>query len=250
MSAIYSRGVARIRHATTREIFEIPAEDLDWAEFASDERQMGPEIGYSAAVEHPALGLLTWELWEYPIGAENMKETDVNGHELLENISFGLQHLPDDNEPEAELPSLAIRLGALSGQLDALEEALARLRNATPMLGHNQPPPEFRMGLADTEIAEAQDSVVAIRAELAKRDALDRADPAVVQGAASRFARLAEKVRGWLTWAAAKAGAGIVTGIGAGLGKEIWEDRVELLEMLTNVAATLTVWAHHLGHLF
>lgn len=249
MSGIYSRGIARIRHATTGEIFEIAADELEWAEFASDERQMGPEIGYSAAVEHPALGQLTWELWEYPLDAENMKETHVNGHELLDNIDFGLQHFPDeDDEPEA-LPSLAVRLAALPQQLDALERALEQLRNVYPMLGHNQPPSDFQMGVGDVEIAAAKDSIAEVRAELASPVAIDAADPVVVERAASRSAKLAETVRSWLTWAAGKAGTGIVTGIGAGAGTQLWESRVELLETVSRVADTLAAWAQHLIHL-
>ena len=249
MSAIFSRGAARIRHSKTGEIYEIPADELEWAEFASDERQMGPEIGYSAAVEHPALGPLTWELWEYPLGAENMKETHVNGHELLENIAFGLQHFPDDDDEQEAEPPLAVRLAALPQQLDALERALEQLRSASPMLGHNQPPSEFQMGLAEAEIAVAQDSIAEVRAELASPAAVDDADPVVVERAASRFAKLAETVRSWLAWAAGKAGTGVVTGIGAGAGTQLWENRVELLGMLSSVADTLAAWAHHLVHL-
>ena len=134
MAAIYSRGAARFRHATTGEIFTIPADALEWAEFAADERQMGTEVGYSAEIDHPALGALSWELWEYPIGAENMRETHANGHELLENIDFGLQDFPDDDEPEEDLP-LALRLAALPAQLDQLDQLLAALRDRSPMIG-------------------------------------------------------------------------------------------------------------------
>lgn len=249
MSAIFSRGAARIRHAETGEIYEVPANELEWAEFASDERQMGPEIGYSAAVEHPALGLLTWELWEYPLGAENMKETHVNGHELLANIDFGLQHFPEDDDEPETVPPLAVRLAALPQQLDALERALEQLRNASPMLGHNQPPSEFQMGVADAEIAAAQDSIAEVRAELASPAAIDAADPVVVERAAGRFAKLAKTVRSWLAWAAGKAGTGIVTGIGAGAGTQLWQNRVELLETVSGVADTLAVWAQHLMNL-
>lgn len=51
--------MARGRQATAGEIFEIDANELEWTKFASEERQMGPEIGYSAVVKHSALGQLT-----------------------------------------------------------------------------------------------------------------------------------------------------------------------------------------------
>lgn len=100
MITIHSTGIARIRHNTTGEIFEIEAEELGWDIMGSEERQMGPENSYIAVVEHPELGQLSWSLWEYPLGMENDTETDVGPHELLENIRFGLQHLPNDDDRE------------------------------------------------------------------------------------------------------------------------------------------------------
>jgi hypothetical protein len=246
MSAIYSRGVARIRHATTGEIFEIPAEDLDWAEFASDERQMGLEIGYSATIEHPALGLLTWELWEYPIGAENMKETDVNGHELLENISFGLQNLPDDEEPEAE-PPLALRLAALPRQLDELDRLLVALRDRAPMIGHNRPPDEFRLAVDAAQIDAARESIADIRSELAKPDPAGTADPETLDRAESRFRQLAEKIASWIKSGAILVGKGAVTGVGAAIAKEMFTSNAALHDLLVTVADTLSSWIQVIG---
>ena len=45
-------------------------------------------------VEHNALGALTWDRWEYPIGASNLLETDVGGHELITNVEVDLVHEP------------------------------------------------------------------------------------------------------------------------------------------------------------
>ena len=68
---------------------------------------MGPETTYSAVVVHPQLGQLLWNLWEYPVGAENHRETDVGPHELLGNIDFGLQHEPpDDDNLQARIDAL------------------------------------------------------------------------------------------------------------------------------------------------
>lgn len=100
---VYVRGKARIRHAETGEIYEIGADRIDFEAVGSHERGMGLETRYSAIVDHPQLGQLVWDLWEYPVGAENHRNTDVGTHELLEDIDFGLQHEPPDDD-ERQLP--------------------------------------------------------------------------------------------------------------------------------------------------
>jgi hypothetical protein len=95
---VYCRGIARIRHASTNEIFEIESDELDWDAVGGDERQMGPEIHYEAAIDHPELGDLTWGLWEYPVGIENHHITDVGKHEIIEDFDYGLEH----GEPEPD----------------------------------------------------------------------------------------------------------------------------------------------------
>jgi len=95
---VYSRGVARVRHASSGIIFEIEADELDWDAVGGDERKMGSEIHYEAVVNHPELGELTWGLWEYPVGAENYHNTDVGRHELVEDLDYGLEH--DEPEPD------------------------------------------------------------------------------------------------------------------------------------------------------
>ena len=99
---VYVQGKARIRHAETAVIYEIDADQIDFEAVASDERGMGPETTYSAVVLHPQLGQLLWNLWEYPVGAENQRESDVGPHELLEDIDFGLQHEPPDDDENGE----------------------------------------------------------------------------------------------------------------------------------------------------
>lgn len=68
---------------------------------------MGAETAYSAMVDHPQLGQLVWELSQYPVGAENHRKTEVGRHELLENIDFGLEHEPpDDDDRQAQIDAL------------------------------------------------------------------------------------------------------------------------------------------------
>ena len=95
---VYVRGKARIRHSETGEIYEIGADQIEFHEMGRNERNMGPETTYSAILHHPQLGQIVWNLWEYPIGAENDRETDVGPHQLLEDIDFGLEGDPFDDD--------------------------------------------------------------------------------------------------------------------------------------------------------
>jgi hypothetical protein len=86
----------------TGEIYEIEASELDWDAYDGDERDMGPETFYAASVEHPELGTLTWEVVEYPAGAENMKETDTGPHTIIKNFDYGLGDAGPDDEDEQD----------------------------------------------------------------------------------------------------------------------------------------------------
>ncbi|OZB18871.1 MAG: hypothetical protein B7X53_02025 [Hyphomonas sp. 34-62-18] len=99
---VFVRGKARIRHAETGEVHEIDADELVFDASEGEERSMGPETTYSAVVHHPQLGQLVWYLWEYPVGAENDRETDVGAHELLENIDYGLGTGPPDDDDDRQ----------------------------------------------------------------------------------------------------------------------------------------------------
>lgn len=88
-------GVARIRHAETGTVYSIDPDELDWDQIGADERAMGAEVTYEAAIEHPDLGSLTWTVWEYPVGAYNHHETEIGSHTLLENFGFGFSD-PND----------------------------------------------------------------------------------------------------------------------------------------------------------
>ena len=92
---IYCNGTAKVKHHRTGKIYDIDSGELDWGQDGGDERPMGLEIHYEAVLEHPELGVLTWGLWEYPVGAENYRETDVGDHELIQDVDYGLQHTED-----------------------------------------------------------------------------------------------------------------------------------------------------------
>lgn len=97
---VYCRGTARIKHRETGEIHEIESDELDWEIVDSEERGMGPELHHEASVDHPALGLLSWSLWEYPVGVENHDDTNVGQHEILEDFDYGLEHEEPEPEPD------------------------------------------------------------------------------------------------------------------------------------------------------
>lgn len=99
---VYVQGKARIRHAGTGKVYEFSADQIAFQEVGSYERQMGPEITHSAIVQHPELGQLVWDLTEYPHGVENLRETDVGPHELLENVDFGLELGQDEDGHDVE----------------------------------------------------------------------------------------------------------------------------------------------------
>lgn len=120
---VYCNGLARIRHKTTGIIYELKSEKLDWDQVDADERAMGSELRYEAALEHPELGLLVWSLWEYPIGIENYHETNAGGHKIIEDFNYGLE--PDGSyvyDPDYDLPD------------DPYSISMASLREASRLL--------------------------------------------------------------------------------------------------------------------
>ena len=114
MTYVAAFGTARIQHADTGEVFEIDADELDFEAIGADERNMGLEIHHQAELEHPELGTLTWGLWEYPVGIENMTETEIGPHTILEDIDYGLRHEPDEEEPTASPASCSSACCAVS----------------------------------------------------------------------------------------------------------------------------------------
>lgn len=207
---------------------------------------MVTEIGYSAEIDHPALGTISWELWEYPIGAENMRETHANGHELLENIDFGLRDFPDDDEPEEE-PPLALRLAALPAQLNELDQLLSALRDRSPMIGHNRAPAQFRLDIPRDEIDGARASIADIYGELAKPNAVKTASPKTIQGAEGRLRQLATTVSEWMKSAAVLAAKGAATSVVGLVVKEVINHNTSLHALVVTIADTLSQWFQFLG---
>jgi hypothetical protein len=88
-------GTARIQDSETGVTHHMGCEELDWDTNGSGEGPMGPETQYTAVFEHPDLGTLIWSLWEYPVGIQDNKKTDVGKHKLIEDFHYDLQHEPE-----------------------------------------------------------------------------------------------------------------------------------------------------------
>lgn len=88
---VYCNGTAVIEHSTTGTRYDIKGELLDWIVADEDDgRGMGTETHYQAKLEHPNLGILSWDIWEYPVGTENAREQDMNGHKAVVGFLWGI----------------------------------------------------------------------------------------------------------------------------------------------------------------
>lgn len=99
----YTNGTARVRVDATGEVITVIADQLDWEQDGFEERDMGGELRYVAEVDiFPKIGgtySISWELYEYPIGIENMKSTiPEDGLTVIQNFSYGLEHEPDSED--------------------------------------------------------------------------------------------------------------------------------------------------------
>ncbi len=94
-------GVARIRHVDTGTAYTIDSDELVWDSVGADKRPMEAEVSHQATIIHPDLGVLTWTVWEYPVGNYNHQETDIGRNKLLENFRFG-SAAPYDADPDDE----------------------------------------------------------------------------------------------------------------------------------------------------
>ena len=81
-------GQATIRSKDDGQSYVIQAKDIEWNQVGADKRGMGLEVQYLGEIEHPALGSLTWSVSEYPVGAFNDSDHDINGHSLESNFTF------------------------------------------------------------------------------------------------------------------------------------------------------------------
>ncbi|AML50194.1 hypothetical protein [Falsihalocynthiibacter arcticus] len=104
---IETTGSARIRHNETGAIHQVEANELDWEVQSTQERDMGPETEWSAALDHENLGELVWTFSEYPQGFANEPNLVANGHEVLSNFSVNIDEMEDENAEDFDAESAA-----------------------------------------------------------------------------------------------------------------------------------------------
>jgi len=74
-------------------IISIPCNELEFENVAAEEREMGPEITHSATgeVKCPNCGndiSYEYNVWEYPVGAFNTDEVNIEGGKLIEKCEI------------------------------------------------------------------------------------------------------------------------------------------------------------------
>lgn len=177
---------------------------------------------------------------------------EIQSDGLFDWAPAGIRIQPDDlpGEDDVEPPSLEERLAALGGQLDRIEQHINYWRDRNPQIGHNGPPDEFLLEPDDADLVAAEVSVAEVRAELAKPDRADSADPEVVERAESNFRKLAAKILGWIKVAGGALVLGIVGGVGKVIGEDIARDPQAFWVVLDQAASTLSAWVAHLGAIF
>ena len=93
-------GEARFLIKETGETIAVMPQEIAWDSDGTGDGGMGPKIRHWATKEFdfPASGQsisAIWELWEYPLGVENFRQTKLSeGLEMLEN--FDIHLFPDD----------------------------------------------------------------------------------------------------------------------------------------------------------
>ncbi len=96
MQRPYAEGTARIRDKDTGIVHTIEGGSLEWdLQGTGEEGQMGDEIEHRGTLDHEELGEIVWTIFEYPVGVENMRDHELNGHDLVADFDYGLRHEPD-----------------------------------------------------------------------------------------------------------------------------------------------------------
>lgn len=160
-------------------------------------------------------------------------------------VNFGNEDDLDDSDFRPE--PLSERLEALAGQLSQIEGHVAELvrivrdgNGAAPGIGHNRPPEQLD---EDIDLAEIQESIEDVRAELANPAREADADPEKLDRAESRFRRF----MGWIREQAANApknlATGAVTAIGGAVTKYVIDNFDGIVANLQPAILTISDWA-------
>lgn len=101
-------GTAILEDNLSGRRFEIEYSELDWKVADVQDRSMGLETHFQATIEHEVLGALAWNLWEYPVGIQNYKSTEVGQARIIQDFEYNLEHEDSrDWEDMFDLPEVA-----------------------------------------------------------------------------------------------------------------------------------------------
>ncbi|MEC4988441.1 MAG: hypothetical protein SAJ37_06795 [Oscillatoria sp. PMC 1068.18] len=109
--AEFCTGIAKLTIPETGEVFEVSSDDLEWDSECSDpDRGMGAELHHYATIifeseQGDYQVEATFNIWEYPIGAVNYTNTEVEGGELLQDFD-GYQLPHEDYVDEDQLDAI------------------------------------------------------------------------------------------------------------------------------------------------
>jgi hypothetical protein len=93
-------GVAVIMHGDTREGHRVRETDGTWEDEVTNERRRGDERVHAFVVDHKQLGLLRWEIVEYPFGEISEISHSIGNHRVLGDFGY---HLIPDGEDDVEM---------------------------------------------------------------------------------------------------------------------------------------------------
>jgi hypothetical protein len=91
--SIKCSGIAKLSHDDSGKTVTVQCNQLDWKVVEVVERSMGAEVHHRATVEVNLAGevySVSWDLWEYPDGVLNQKETESNELEIIQDLSLGI----------------------------------------------------------------------------------------------------------------------------------------------------------------
>lgn len=96
------RGPAYVAHSASGIIYKAEPDEASWEVISADERGMGPDRLWQGETDHEELGLLRWQVSEYPEGFLGQVIPDLNGHESIRNLSVSIEYEPDGRDDEEE----------------------------------------------------------------------------------------------------------------------------------------------------
>ena len=93
-------GTAIIEHSETGVRYEIENDLLSFEGFGGEEAPMGAREQYRARLEHDDLGMLEWNVTEYPVNTLEDQSSSIGSHKFIEEFEISFEHEPEFEEPQ------------------------------------------------------------------------------------------------------------------------------------------------------